>query len=513
MRLKVQGNNQYIARAILVISILLCGLSITGCARGESTKTPDLNVADSWLNTDGGKPVSMRDLKGQVVLLDFWTYCCINCMHIFPDLHYLEQKYSNQPFVVIGVHSGKFDEEKDADHIREAVLRLNLTHPVAVDSQYKIWNAYGVSSWPTLILIDPDGNVVETWSGEGHRDEIDARIEALLKSGQDKGTLAKPIHFKSERESFKSGVLEFPGKILADAATGRLFISDTNHNRILVADLNGKVSQIIGDGAIGLKDGSFREAEFRQPQGLALSADGKTLYIADTENHSVRAADLEGAIVTTLAGTGSQALQFPANSPGKTTALSSPWDLARVGTTLYVAMAGVHQIWAIDFKADLVSVFTGTGQEGDVDGQNGDAGFAQPSGLATDGAHLYVADSEASSIRDVMLKTNQTASVAGSGKSALFQHPLGVALYGDTLFVADTFNGLIRRIDLNTGTVTTWLGSTAGDPGAADSFYEPGGLSIAGDTLYIADTNHHRIVAIDIPSKKARVVQIELAKH
>jgi sugar lactone lactonase YvrE len=99
------------------------------------------------------------------------------------------------------------------------------------------------------------------------------------------------------------------------------------------------------------------------------------------------------------------------------------------------------------------------------------------------------------------------------GKSALFQHPLGVALYGDTLFVADTFNGLIRRIDLNTGTVTTWLGSTAGDPGAADSFYEPGGLSIAGDTLYIADTNHHRIVAIDIPSKKARVVQIELAKH
>src|SRR5580658_9211142 len=289
MRLKVQGNNQYIARAILVISILLCGLSITGCARGESTKTPDLNVADSWLNTDGGKPVSMRDLKGQVVLLDFWTYCCINCMHIFPDLHYLEQKYANQPFIVIGVHSGKFDEEKDADHIRHAVLRLNLTHPVAVDSQYKIWNAYGVSSWPTLILIDPDGNVVETWSGEGHRDEIDARIEDLLKAGRENGSLANPIHFKSERESFKSGILEFPGKILADAATDRLFISDTNHNRVLVADLNGKVSQIIGDGSTGLKDGSFREAEFRQPQGLALSADGKTLYIADTENHSVRA--------------------------------------------------------------------------------------------------------------------------------------------------------------------------------------------------------------------------------
>jgi DNA-binding beta-propeller fold protein YncE len=256
-----------------------------------------------------------------------------------------------------------------------------------------------------------------------------------------------------------------------------------------------------------------------------LSANGETLYVADTENHSVRAVDLERAIVTTLAGTGSQALRFPANSPGKTTALSSPWDLARVGTTLYVAMAGVHQIWAIDLKTDLVSVFTGTGQEGDVDGNSSDAGFAQPSGLATDGEHLYVADSEASSIRDVALKNNQTATVAGSGdlfgfghndgvgKSALFQHPLGVALYGDSLFVADTFNGLIRRIDLKTNTLTTWLGSNVDDPGAADSFYEPGGLSIAGQTLYVADTNHHRIVAIDIPSKKARVVPIELPEH
>jgi thiol-disulfide isomerase/thioredoxin len=243
-------------RVVLAIAILFIGVNIVGCARADSAKAPDLNIADAWLNTDG-KPVSIHDLKGQVVLLDFWTYCCINCMHIFPDLHYLERKYSNQPFVVIGVHSGKFDEEKDADHIRQAVLRHNLTHPVAVDSESRIWTAYGVSSWPTLILIDPDGNVVGEWSGEGHRDEIDARIAELLKTGEEKGTLAKPIRFKSERESFKSGVLEFPGKVFADGATGRLFISDTNHNRVLVADLNGKVSQIIGDGKTGLKDGSI----------------------------------------------------------------------------------------------------------------------------------------------------------------------------------------------------------------------------------------------------------------
>jgi sugar lactone lactonase YvrE/peroxiredoxin len=525
MRRRFGPVNQRVTPAVLAISLLLWGMTTAGCARADSTKAPDFAGADAWLNTDGGKPVSITDLKGQVVLLDFWTYCCINCMHIFPDLNYLENKYAGQPLVVIGVHSGKFDEEKDANNIRQAVLRNNITHPVAVDSQYKIWNAYGVSSWPTLILIDPQGNVAGSWSGEGHRDEIDARIAELLKEGAANGTLAKPIHFKSERESFKSGVLEFPGKVLADAATGRLFISDTNHNRVLVADLNGKVSQVIGDGAAGLKDGGFAEAEFRQPEGLALSADGSTLYIADTVNHSVRAADLTRATVITLAGTGSQALQDPSNTPGKIAALSSPWDLARVDSILYVAMAGVHQIWAIDLKTDLVSVFAGTGQEGAIDGPIGDAGFAQPSGLATDGTRLYVADSEASSIRAISLDDDQTTTLAGSGdlfgfghtdgigKSALFQHPLGVALDGNTLFVADTFNGLIRRIDLKTGAVTTWLGSIGSDSDAPDNFYEPGGLSVAGDTLFVADTNHHRIVAIDIPSKKARVVSIELPGH
>src|SRR5215471_1254243 len=126
---------------------------------------PDFPEGLEWLNTD--HPISLRDLKGQVVLLDFWTYCCINCMHVFPDLHALEEKYKDQPVVVIGVHSGKFDQEKDVDHIRQAILRHNINHPVAVDSQFKIWNSYGVQSWPTLILIDLEGNAVAGWSGEG----------------------------------------------------------------------------------------------------------------------------------------------------------------------------------------------------------------------------------------------------------------------------------------------------------------------------------------------------------
>ena len=515
---------------MLLALFLAVGLLCTSCAaaadeQAGGARAPDFKGADGWLNTD--KPISINDLKGQVVLIDFWTYCCINCMHIFPDLHYLEQKYKGQPLVVIGVHSGKFDQEKDADHIRQAVLRHNITHPVAVDSEYKIWNAYGVNAWPTLILIGPDGNVIGEVSGEGHRDVLDRKIGELLADGKARGILANPLHFKSERESFKSGTLEFPGKVLADAAGKRLFISDTNHHRVLVSDLNGKVSQVIGAGTAGLKDGPFGEAQFRQPQGLALSADGKTLYIADTENHALRAADLQKHTVLTLAGNGSQAHAFPDDAPAKTTALSSPWDLTRVGSKLYIAMAGVHQIWVMDLDKQTITLFAGAGREGNRDGASSSAWFAQPSGLATDGSHLYVADSEASSIRSVDLANNgNTRTIAGSGdlfgfgrrdgigRQATFQHPLGVALSGNTLFVADTFNNLIRTIDTRTNQVSTWLGSGKSDTGTdtAPNVYEPGGISVAGSTLYVADTNHHRIIAVDVATRKPTLLDIQIGK-
>jgi sugar lactone lactonase YvrE len=497
-------------------------------SRGR-VRGPDFAGADGWLNTD--KPVSIKDLKGQVVLIDFWTYCCINCMHVFPDLKFLEEKYKDKPVVVIGVHSGKFDQEKDAEHIRNAVLRHNISHPVAVDSEYAIWNQYGVRSWPSLMLIDPEGYVVGGLSGEGHRETLDTAIGKLLEIHGKKGTLGKPLTFKTERQKFQSGTLEFPGKVLADAKGKRLFIADTNHHRVLVADLDGKVSEIIGAGGIGLKDGSYNEAQFHQPQGMALSEDGATLYVADTENHAVRTVDLAKRSVTTLAGTGEQARQFRANGPGKATALSSPWDLARVGNKLFVAMAGTHQVWQIDVPNGHTATFAGTGRESAIDGPRERSTLAQPSGLATDGKSLYVADSESSTIRVIGLDENgQVGSVAGSNNlfgfgridgvagAARFQHPLGVALgEGDragTLFVADTFNHLIRSIDLKTRQVDTWLGtgsSEVGEPAPGKiGFYEPGGLSVSGDTLYVADTNHHRIVAVDITTKKARVLDVRL---
>jgi DNA-binding beta-propeller fold protein YncE/cytochrome oxidase Cu insertion factor (SCO1/SenC/PrrC family) len=508
-----------VVTAAFLLRGTLFGQALDGPGRVRPA-APDL-AAESWLNTD--KPLSIKDLKGQVVLLDFWTYCCINCMHVLPDLKYLEHKYRDRPFVVIGVHSGKFDQEKDAENIRQAVLRHNVAHPIAVDSQYRIWNAYGVDAWPTLVLIDPEGRVVGSVSGEGHRDLLDRYVSELLGEHAAKGTLGQPMKFRLERETFKPGALEFPGKVRADAERKRLFISDTNHHRVLVTDLDGRVREFIGSGAVGMTDGAFAKAAFHQPQGLALSADGRILYVADTGNHAVRAVDLEAGTVTTLAGTGQQSYERMVNGPGKTTALSSPWDLARVGSQLFIAMAGTHQIWVLDLDSGRVQTHAGTGRESRIDGPNARAAFAQPSGLASDGKVLYVADSEISTIRSVDVAADgQTRTVAGSGGlfdfghrdgtggQARFQHPLGVALDGRRLFVADTFNHRIRVIDLETGAVGTWLGTGKTDAGEENAvgLFEPGGLSVGGGTLYVADTNHHRIVAVDLETRKARVLNV-----
>lgn len=503
-------------KAFVFLIVLLGLVVLCRCAavaddnpRGH-VRAPDFTGASGWLNTE--KPISIKDLRGQVVLLDFWTYCCINCMHVFPDLKYLEDKYRGRPLVIIGVHSGKFDEEKDAANIRAAVLRHNINHPVAVDNDYNIWNAYAVRGWPTLVLIDPKGYIVGEVSGEGHRVELDHAIATLLAQGAKAGTLAAPLHFRSERRNFKSGEMEFPGKVLADGAGKRLFISDTNHHRVLITSLDGKIADVIGSGAIGLQDGSFTTAKFHQPQGLALSADGNTLFVADTENHALRQVDLSKKTVTTLAGTGVQSHDNHPNGPAKSTPLSSPWDIARVGHQLYIAMAGTHQIWVIDLNSKQVSVFAGDGIEGAREGPAPDSSFAQPSGLATDGKTLYVASSEASTIQAIDLASGSVRNLAGSadlfgfgntdaiGSAARFQHPLGLALSPDgrTLFVADTFNHSIRQIDIRTGAVST----------LARGFSEPGGLSLLGDDLYVADTNHHQIARLSTKGGKMTVLDV-----
>lgn len=471
-------------------------------------KAPALEGGVAWLNTSG--PIELSKLKGKIVLLDFWTFCCINCIHVLPDLARLEKEFANE-LVVIGVHSAKFDGERKSDNIREAILRYGIEHPVVNDAKMEIWSNYGIRSWPSLILIDPEGFAVRGYSGEGKYDELKRDMSALIRYHQAKGTLdRRPLHFQLETLGSADTPLRFPGKVIADPDSNRIFIADSSHHRVVVAALDsGKILQVIGDGLPQLVDGDFKTARFNDPQGLALR--GNILYLADRKNHALRKLDLDKRTVLTLGGNGERGYERFATGKGKEIALASPWDLCLVENTLYIAMAGTHQIWKMDVTTEQVSHFAGNGAEDITDGNLFNSTFAQPSGLVSDGKTLYVADSEVSAIRAISLPKGPVTTVIGTGlfdfgdqdgslRGARLQHALGVALHDRQILVADTYNNKIRTIDMRADRITTYLGDgTAGDSDTNPiRFDEPGGIFVAGTKAYVADTNNHKVRIIDL---------------
>jgi DNA-binding beta-propeller fold protein YncE len=483
---------------------------------------PDFPEGLQWLNTD--HPISLRELRGKVVLLDFWTYCCINCMHVIPDLKRLEAKYPNE-LVVIGVHSAKFTTEQGTENIRQAILRYGLEHPVVNDKDLEIWNSYGVNAWPTFVIIDPDGKIVGQQSGEGLYDLLDRVIAGIIKEFDAKGKIdRRPLHFALETKRAPQTYFAFPGKIATDASQKRLYITDSNHNRVIVVSIpDGSVLDVIGQGVAGLKDGSFDDARFNKPQGITV--DGDAVYVADTENHAIRKIDLAERTVSTLVGDGKQARQFNIAGMGRSVELNSPWDLLALGGKLYIAMAGAHQIWTLDLKTLEARPYAGSGRENIIDGPLRDAAFAQPSGITTDGLVLYTADSEVSGVREVPLEASGSVrtivgkglfdfgDVDGTGGEVRLQHPIGVLYHDDALYVADTYNNKIKKIDPRTGKTETLIGTGAAGMADGDARHatlnEPNGLVYASGKYYITDTNNHLIRIYDPVSRQVSTLQLK----
>ncbi len=506
---------------------------------GQRQKAPSLDGGVGWINT-AGQAIDLKQLRGKFVLLDFWTYCCINCMHILPNLKKLEHAYPNE-IVVIGVHSAKFSAEEDSKNIEDAVQRYEIEHPVVNDAQHKIWDAYHVQSWPTLMVIDPEGNLVAGNSGEIDFDALDKFFKKVMPYYRRKGLLdLTPLRFELAAYKAPNTPLRYPGKLLADEKADRLYIADSNHNRIVASKLDGTLVETIGSGEIGAADGPYAKATFNHPQGLALGPDA--LYVADTENHLLRKVDLKNKQVHTIAGTGKQGRGWPGMDdvgdglaprkakvrlvgPPLKTAISSPWALWVHGRDLYIAMAGPHQIWRMSLVKNEMGPFAGNGREDIVDGphlpsqpfETGFASFAQPSGLSSNGKVLYVADSEGSSIREVPFDSKlpvQTivgtswlpagrlfsfGDVDGQGKQVRLQHALDVLYHDGLLYVADTYNNKIKVVDPRQAKCRTLAGT--GQPAADDepaAFDEPAGLAYAAGKLYVADTNNHAIRTIDL---------------
>lgn len=463
------------------------------------TNAPEINTEYGWVNTD--KSYSLKDFRGKFVLLDFWTFGCINCQHIVPDLEKLEEEYKNE-LVVVGIHSAKFTREKATKTIKKAIAKFGIEHPVVNDADFKVWDSYGIKAWPTVVLIDPLGKVVGQKSGEGVYAALKPYLEKLLPEYE---ISEEKITFNLDTEEKTS--LRFPSKIIA-GQEGNLWISDSGHNRILKISPAGKVLDSIGNGKQGDSEGSFSEASFYEPHGLALK--GNLLYIADTKNNKIKLADLEKRSVKTIAGNGEMGYYYFDDKQGVPVNPNSPWDLLIDGENMFIASAGNHQILRMDLKTNKVFRFAGTGREALANGSLKEAAFNQPSGLTKIGGNLYVADAEASAIREIDLKEKEVTTPLGKGlfdfgdvdgnvEKALLQHAVGIEAKDGLIYIADTYNGKIKVLDLQKEQVQTLL----------SGLNEPNDILFLNRLMFVTNTNDHQLVKIDLEKKAKEVVDIK----
>ncbi len=516
--------------------------SATSSARDVKVRAPEL-VGRRWMNS-GGKDLTLADLRGKVVLLDFWTFCCINCLHVLDELRPLEEKYSKE-LVIIGVHSPKFEFERTVEAVDQAVERYQVEHLVLDDPDLVTWQAYTARAWPTLAVIDPEGYLVATMSGEGHAAGLTEIIEGLIEEHSAKGTLHSGDGPYVPPPAAETDLF-YPGKATR-LPSGHLIVADSGHHSLVEYDDDAAtIIRRIGTGVRGSDDGDFASASFSEPGGITvLPADlaaevGYQLIVADTVNHTLRGIDLVNETVTTIAGTGEQhmvgAIDNVRGKPGelgrydgpaRDVKLSSPWDVLFVPSTaeVVVAMAGNHTIWSFDPRDGTIRILSGTMNEGLVDGDGESAWFAQSSGLdlGSEG-EVFVADSETSAIRRLDPATGEVSSLVGVGlfdfgfrdgpaAEARLQHPLGVRSLPDgSIAIADTYNGAIRRFDPNTDEVTTLArglrepsdilvvdsGSGLGDVGA-----DNGDSSEA--ELLVVESAAHALTRVKLPKDAQKV--------
>ena len=437
------------------------------------------------LNTKS--PLKVKDLKGKIVLIDFWTYGCINCQQVLPDLDFLEKKYPSE-LVVLGVHSAKFDNEKGSFEIKKAIARYGINHPVINDSEFKIWNAFGVEAWPTLVLINPEGKAIKAYSGEGHRGELDRDILAM--TNEFKGKLNnKKIALAVEDHKM---IFKFPSKISvvenfsADGNPTRAvyFLTDSSHHQIVGLEKNGKEFLRIGSGKQG-----FTDSTLSRPQGVAFK-DG-LLYIADTANNALRTYDFKSKKITTIGGDGSRGSVW-----------ASPWDLVFTSKDdITIAMAGTHQLIGFNTLSKKTYVVAGSGEESINDGPLPGNSLSQPSGLSLVGDKLYFVDAETSSLR--VLQGGKITTLIGTGlfdfglkdgdkKTALMQHTIGLFASPEKVYLADTYNHAVRVYDVNSGKLTT----------LAKGFKEPNDVLVSDGKLIVVSTGEHALKKVDLKTGK-----------
>ncbi|MDX9861248.1 MAG: thioredoxin-like domain-containing protein [Rhodospirillales bacterium] len=477
-----------------------------GLARAPELDRPGL----TWFNVQ--TPFRLVDLRGRLVILDFWTFCCINCLHVVPTLRRLEERFADE-LVVIGVHSPKFTAEQDPDNLRHAIARCGIRHPVIQDRDMILWEAYCVKAWPTLVFVGPDGRIFGDMTGEPDSDRLLSGVGAMLGGWREQGLIAPaPLPLRPVEET--GGALRFPGKIkpLRQADGSRHWaIADSGHHQIVLFDDDGAELRRFGSGLPGFMDCEAETSRFNSPQGVICREDA--IFVADTGNHAIRRIDLATGRTTTLAGTGRRGCALKKGStPAAEVELASVWDLELAGDRLFFANSGTHQLGELDLLTFTVRPLAGSSAEDIEDGPALEARLAQPSGLACDGdaGMLYFTDSETSAVRRLSLNgTPAVETLVGAGlfefgdangpfEQARFQHPLGLTWQDGRVIVADSYNGRLRVLDLDHREVldVDERGFNCADDTPLPAG-EPAGVVAAGPgRLLMTDTNNHRVLEV-----------------
>lgn len=500
-RVKLKARTRY---STLFLLLMIVVNPFWGITQPRPVKAPEFPTGLTWLNCQ--EPLSLEKIKGYVVLLYFWTYSGVSCQHILPDVEYLQEKYRDQPFLVIGVHSGRFPNEHEPANVRAALMRYGISQPTVVDETLSFRKKYGLKMWPTFILLDGENNGVLILSGEKRRHVLDQVIQDTLKQGKKNKTLL-PKKWTYQELPEPSTVLYFPTKLAFDANENVLYIADSGHHQIVAAKLttplSAEVMQRLGSGKKGCKDGIYSVATFANPQGLAFHEN--TLYVADTDNHAIRAVQLKEKKITTLCGNGQYgAFGLP----------NSPTDLVFKDNTLFITMAGNHQLWQLDVLKKKMTLWVGNGYPDKIDGSAMGSSLAQPSCITMDekGEEFFFVDSESSALRSFSTTNKQVKTLICAGlfkygfmdgkfATAALQNPQSIQYDAGKILLADTFNHALRLADLKREEIITLISRQNNNPDSP-LLWEPSGVLMVSPYIYIADTNNHLIRVYHITTKQ-----------
>jgi thioredoxin-related protein len=472
----------------------------------SKSRAPEFSTGLEWFNVD--RPVRLADQAGRVVLLVFGAWSSVYCQRVLQDLQVLGRKYRDE-LVIISVNTPRYAAERKRSHVLKAINKYRIRHPVVHDPEKQLWNMYGIKAWPTQVLVDREGMLLGSMSGDGKLAQLDLVIKYQIEKTASPNPVKKmPCTTRCALEA--PAVLSFPSRIIA--SNDRLYVADSGHNRILVLSSRGDVLRQYGSEAAGFIDGNGSDAAFNNPQGMTLAGD--FLYVADERNHAIRRIHTVTDDVDTIAGTGKVGMPvLDAYAAPVDVSLNSPSDVVFRDSKLYIAMSGLHQIWCHSLVANTLRLFSGSGKEGLLDGPATTAAYSQPSGLALLFNRLYCVDAGASAVREVDIETGAVRTIVGkglfdygdndgTGKTARLQCPLDIQADQEhrMLWIADTYNNKIKRIGIN----SEFVSSVAVEHGLD----EPGGLAFHEDTLYIANTNAHEIVRLNPNNGHAEALNV-----